>query len=48
MFNQCSIGEKKLQYLSGTITLIPEDINHKVKAGKDGLFLLAKFVPALA
>jgi quercetin dioxygenase-like cupin family protein len=43
----CTIGSKEVSYLPGDCALIPHDILHKVIAGKDGLFLLAKFVPAL-
>lgn len=34
-------------YSPGNISIIPKNVIHKVKAGKDGLYLLAKFIPAL-
>ena len=35
------------EYSPGNISVIPKSVIHKVKAGKDGLYLLAKFIPAL-
>jgi quercetin dioxygenase-like cupin family protein len=43
----CNIENMEIHYKSGIISLIPADINHEVHAGKEGLFLLAKFFPAL-
>jgi len=43
----CIIGEKTVDYSTGTITLIPADIPHKVTAGNEGIYILAKFSPAL-
>lgn len=40
-------GESKMDYRKGTIALIPADIEHRVIAGEEGLFLFAKFCPAL-
>lgn len=36
-----------ISYESGTISIIPMGIPHEVTAGKKGLFLFAKFIPAL-
>lgn len=43
----CHIGDRKIPYESGSIALIPSDINHKVTADQEGLYILAKFSPAL-
>lgn len=43
----CMIGDCSVQYFPGEIALIPADIDHEVAAGENGLFLLAKFSPAL-
>lgn len=36
-----------IPYEVGTISIIPSGIPHKVTAGDDGLYLFAKFIPAL-
>lgn len=41
------IEESEIQYKTGVISLIPADKDHLVKAGDDGLYLFAKFFPAL-
>jgi len=41
------IEEKQFVYKPGIITLIPADKEHHVKAGENGLFIFAKFFPAL-
>ena len=41
------LGEKEIPYKAGVSVVIPEGVKHKVIAGKGGLYLLAKFVPAL-
>ncbi len=43
----CHIGERTIDYKPGKVTLIPADIPHKVIAGDEGIFLFAKFSPAL-
>lgn len=43
----CQIAEKQIHYTPGTVEIIPQNVMHKVTAGKDGLYLLAKFTPAL-
>ena len=43
----CTIGEETFDYSEGIVSYIPENINHTVKAGGEGLFILAKFSPAL-
>ncbi len=43
----CRIGQKEIDYCTGTLCVIPEDEEHAVYAGEEGLTLLAKFSPAL-
>jgi quercetin dioxygenase-like cupin family protein len=43
----CIIGSNEVTYHPGDCALIPHDMRHKVIAGENGLFLLAKFFPAL-
>jgi len=43
----CMIEQEKIDYHKGVIGFIPADKNHLVKAEKEGLFILAKFFPAL-
>ncbi len=43
----CIIVDKKLKYEAGTVSIIPADTKHQVIAGEDGLYLFAKFMPAL-
>lgn len=37
----------ELSYTVGSISIIPAGIPHEVNAGEDGLYLFAKFIPAL-
>lgn len=37
----------KLDYTSGVISIIPKGIPHEIIASEDGLYLFAKFFPAL-
>lgn len=43
----CYIGENKINYNVGTIGIIHANVSHKVEAGENGLYILAKFTPAL-
>ncbi len=43
----CHIDNRETPYKTGSIALIPADTNHEVTAGEEGLFILAKFSPAL-
>jgi quercetin dioxygenase-like cupin family protein len=43
----CTIEQLKIEYHTGVIGFIPADKNHSIKAKQEGLFLLAKFFPAL-
>jgi quercetin dioxygenase-like cupin family protein len=38
---------KEIAYFKGQVTFIPSNTRHKVVAGKEGMYLCAKFVPAL-
>ncbi|MDR2920532.1 MAG: AraC family ligand binding domain-containing protein [Tannerella sp.] len=42
-----SLDNKEISYSTGRICIIPANTLHKVVAGKDGLYLFAKFTPAL-
>ena len=46
-FGTCINDGKKLKYEAGVISIIPAKIPHEVVAGEDGLYLFAKFMPAL-
>ena len=37
----------ELVYEPGVISIMPSKVHHEVHAGKDGLFMFAKFFPAL-
>lgn len=43
----CMNNGTEILYESGTISIMPVGIPHEVSAGKDGLCLFAKFIPAL-
>lgn len=43
----CINNGVEIKYEQGVISIIPEKVPHEVKAGKDGLYLFAKFMPAL-
>ncbi len=43
----CINDGAKLKYEVGVISIIPEKIPHEVVAGDNGLYLFAKFMPAL-
>ncbi|MDP4092751.1 MAG: cupin domain-containing protein [Bacillota bacterium] len=43
----CYIAEKKVTYSLGTVAVIPANVPHKVTAGAEGIYILAKFTPAL-
>lgn len=46
-FGVCINEDISLPYEVGTISIIPTGIPHEVTAGDDGLYLFAKFIPAL-
>jgi quercetin dioxygenase-like cupin family protein len=43
----CVIADRKVQYTPGVVEAVPQGVTHEVTAGKDGIYILAKFVPAL-
>ncbi|MFA8435624.1 MAG: cupin domain-containing protein [Marinifilaceae bacterium] len=43
----CTLESNELEYEPGNVGILPADKNHSVKAGEQGLLLLAKFFPAL-
>lgn len=44
---KCFILDKEIDYEPGVCTVIPHGRKHRVEAGEQGLFLLAKFIPAV-
>ena len=43
----CVNGGTAIAYEPGVITVLPKNVPHEVTAGGDGLYLFAKFMPAL-
>lgn len=43
----CINDAVSISYETGVISIIPAGVPHEVTAGKDGLYLFAKFIPAL-
>jgi len=43
----CVNNGANLTYEPGVISILPMGLPHEVKAGPDGLYLFAKFIPAL-
>lgn len=43
----CINSGKEFIYESGSISIFPMKVPHEITAGKDGLYLFAKFIPAL-
>lgn len=43
----CINEDARIAYEPGTISILPAGIPHEVIAGKEGLYLFAKFIPAL-
>ena len=43
----CINGGVSQQYTPGTIAILPAKVHHEVRAGEQGLYLFAKFFPAL-
>ncbi len=43
----CINEDTEIIYEPGTISILPAGIPHEVNAGKKGLYLFAKFIPAL-
>lgn len=43
----CTCDGEEIVYQQGVIAIISACVRHEVKAGKEGLYLFAKFIPAL-
>lgn len=43
----CTCGGKEIVYQPGVIAIMPASIQHEVNTGEEGLYLFAKFIPAL-
>lgn len=43
----CINAGKELPYEAGVISIMPAGVKHEVNAGEGGLYLFAKFMPAL-
>ncbi len=43
----CINDGQKIEYVPGVISVMPTKVHHEVHAGEEGLFLFAKFMPAL-
>ena len=43
----CTNDGVKLEYVPGVISIMPAKVPHQVDAGDQGLYLFAKFMPAL-
>ena len=44
---ECQIAGRKIRYVPGSVEAIPQGTPHRVTAGENGLYILAKFAPAL-
>lgn len=44
----CINNGQKIEYLPGVISIMPSKVHHEVHAGDEGLYLFAKFMPALS
>ena len=43
----CLLNTETQEYNSGTVAFIPKNLEHEVVAGDKGLYLFAKFIPAM-
>lgn len=43
----CVNGNTKITYQPGVISILPKTVLHEVTAGSEGMYLFAKFMPAL-
>ena len=43
----CASGGAEIKYAPGVISILPMNVPHEVTAGNEGLYLFAKFIPAL-
>ena len=44
---ECINDDIKISYEPGVISIMPAKVPHEVNAGPDGLYMFAKFIPAL-
>ena len=43
----CVNDGQEIEYAPGVISIMPSKVHHEVRAGENGLYLFAKFMPAL-
>ena len=43
----CVNDGQEIEYFPGVISVMPPEVHHEVHAGDEGLYLFAKFMPAL-
>ncbi|MFH1035214.1 MAG: cupin domain-containing protein [Pseudomonadota bacterium] len=43
----CQTMGQELEYIPGVSALMPPDVDHRIIAGDEGLWIMAKFMPAL-
>jgi quercetin dioxygenase-like cupin family protein len=41
------VGDKEVDYVPGVIGILPAGVPHRIAAGEEGIYILAKFTPAL-
>ncbi len=41
------LGGNNYEYKSGSVAVIPEGLEHEIIAGSEGMYILAKFIPAI-
>ena len=46
-YGECINDGTKIKYKPGVISIMPTKVHHEVHAGDEGLYLFAKFMPAL-
>ena len=46
-YGKCVNGGTEIEYKAGVISIMPARVHHEVHAGEEGLYLFAKFMPAL-
>lgn len=46
-YGKCVNGGTEIVYEPGVISIMPAKVHHEVHAGEEGLYLFAKFMPAL-
>ena len=46
-YGECINDGTQIEYKPGVISIMPTKVHHEVHAGDEGLYLFAKFIPAL-